>query len=67
MLLDQMGVEYEEIDLSEDPDRLEELQERAPAMRSLPQIFINDQSIGGCDDLYKLHAEGELTELLKGV
>lgn len=33
--------------------------------RTVPQIFINGQAIGGCDDLYALEAQGTLNELLK--
>jgi glutaredoxin 3 len=38
---------------------------RANGRRSVPQIFINDQHIGGCDDIYELNAEGKLDELFQ--
>ena len=38
--------------------------ERANQRRSVPQIFINDQHIGGCDDLYALDSKGQLDDLL---
>jgi glutaredoxin 3 len=38
--------------------------ERANGRRSVPQIFINNQHIGGCDDLYGLDSKGELDPLL---
>jgi glutaredoxin 3 len=40
--------------------------QRANGRRSLPQIFINDQHIGGCDDLYALNSQGGLDPLLAG-
>jgi len=39
--------------------------QRANGRRSLPQIFINNQHIGGCDDLYALEAQGKLDSLLQ--
>ena len=38
--------------------------ERADGRRSVPQIFINNQHIGGCDDLYQLDSQGQLEPLL---
>jgi glutaredoxin 3 len=38
---------------------------RSQGRRSLPQIFINEQHIGGCDDLYALNAQGKLDPLLQ--
>jgi len=64
MLLEQLNVDFKEIDLTKNPDKLEELRTRMPSARTVPQIFINGQGIGGCDDLYALHAEGELVPLL---
>tara|TARA_R110002124_G_scaffold251771_5_gene417037 strand:- start:3120 stop:3416 length:297 start_codon:yes stop_codon:yes gene_type:complete len=63
-LLKQKGVEITEYNLSEKPELLEEMQKRNPGARTVPQIFINDQSIGGCDELYALDAKGGLTPLL---
>ena len=65
LLLDQLLAEYMEIDLTATPAKLEELLERRPSARTVPQIFINGQGIGGCDDLYDLHAQGKLVPLLK--
>jgi glutaredoxin 3 len=39
---------------------------RSHGRRSLPQIFINDQHIGGCDDIYDLEFQGKLDLLLQG-
>lgn len=65
MLFDQLGVAYEEIDVSVTPAKLDELRERRPSARTVPQIFINDTGIGGCDDLYALHERGGLLPMLE--
>lgn len=64
-LLDRKGVPYEEIDVTGDPDRRAEMIE-ASGRRTVPQIFIAEQSIGGFDELYALEQGGELDTLLKG-
>jgi glutaredoxin 3 len=56
-------VEFEEIDVTEDPPRRAEM-ERLSARRTVPQIFIDGQSIGGYDDVRRLDAAGELDRLL---
>lgn len=63
-LLDQLGQSYAEIDLSKQPEKMAELQERRPGARTVPQIFIEGKGIGGCDDLYALHQAGALKDLL---
>jgi glutaredoxin 3 len=40
------------------------MSERANGQRSVPQIFINDVHVGGCDDIHALNAQGKLDELL---
>ncbi|MFT4020295.1 MAG: glutaredoxin 3 [Acinetobacter sp.] len=63
-LLQRKGVEYKEINLSnESPEVRVELMQRTNH-RTVPQIFINDQFIGGFDQLYALEREGELDKLL---
>jgi GrxC family glutaredoxin len=57
------NVEFEEIDVTDDPARRAEM-ERLSARRTVPQIFIDDQSIGGYDDARRLDATGELDRLL---
>ncbi len=64
LLLTQLGFSYSEIDLSKHPEQLEELRKRNPSARTVPQIFINGTPVGGCDDLYALHAKGELFALV---
>jgi glutaredoxin 3 len=63
MLFQRKGVSYEEIDVSRDNDlRLKLMQQTK--QRTVPQIFINEQHIGGCDDLYALDRQGALDPLL---
>lgn len=63
-LLVKKGLIFTEIDVSTDQNAREDLVLKANGRRTVPQIFINDQSIGGCDDLYALEASGELDKLL---
>jgi glutaredoxin 3 len=65
MLLTKKNVDYEFILLSEEPGLREEI-ERRTGRRTVPQIFINDESIGGFDELYALERNGGLDELLAG-
>jgi glutaredoxin 3 len=63
-LLKKKGVEFREIDVSEDADLRMKMTERAGGKRTVPQIFIDGAHIGGCDDLYALDAKGGLDPLL---
>ena len=58
-LLDDKGVEYNEIRVDVDTARRKEMMELS-GRTSVPQIFIDDDHIGGCDDLYHLEAQGGL-------
>lgn len=62
-LFQRKGIDYQEIDVSLDHDLRIKLVERTK-QRTVPQIFINDQHIGGCDDLYALERQGALAPLL---
>jgi glutaredoxin 3 len=64
-LLDRKGASYEEIDVTNDDDARRRLVEKANGLRTVPQIFINDAHIGGCDDLYAFDKKGELETLLR--
>ncbi|NEQ76040.1 MAG: glutaredoxin 3 [Okeania sp. SIO2C9] len=64
-LLDKKQVNYQEYAIDGDDVEREKMAVRANGRRSLPQIFINDQHIGGCDELYGLEAEGKLDQLLR--
>jgi glutaredoxin 3 len=63
-LLDDKGVEYEEIDVMEHPARRGEMIERSDGRTSTPQIFIDGKGIGGCDDMVALNRAGALDALL---
>ena len=62
-LLASKNVEFEEVDVTRDPERRAEMEQRS-TRRTVPQIFINDQFIGGYDDTRRLDASGELDRLL---
>jgi Glutaredoxin, GrxC family len=64
-LLDKKSVQYVEIKVDENPKDLEMMLLRAEGRRTVPQIFINDRGIGGCDDLYALEQAHKLDDLLK--
>lgn len=64
-LLSSKGADYKEIDISQDPALVEEAQTRSGGRRTVPQIFVGDYHVGGCDDLFALDAAGELDTLLK--
>ena len=63
-LLNQKGVEFSEVDVLQNPDRKPEMIERANGGRTVPQIFIGETHVGGCDDLYALDRAGKLDALL---
>lgn len=63
-LLDHKGVKYTEIPVDQDPAALEMMLSRSLGRRTVPQIFINDRAIGGCDDLYALDQAGRLDVIL---
>lgn len=63
-LLSQKGIAFEEVDVWANPDRKPEMIKRANGGRTVPQIFVGDVHIGGCDDLYELERAGKLDQLL---
>ena len=63
MLLKRKGVSWREVDVTHDADLRREMEERS-GQRSVPQIFIDDFSVGGYDDLSRLDRGGELDALL---
>ncbi|MGO1120008.1 glutaredoxin 3 [Rhodovibrionaceae bacterium A322] len=63
-LLDKKQVRFKEYDVSIDRKGREAMRSRAGGVNSVPQIFIDGQHIGGCDDLYALDAKGGLDPLL---
>ncbi|MEW5757605.1 MAG: glutaredoxin 3 [Pseudomonadota bacterium] len=58
-LLESKGVAYVEIDVAGDPQKQQEMIARS-GRYTVPQIFIDGEPIGGCDDLYALNRSGEL-------
>ena len=63
-LLDSKGVSYTEYDITMGGPKRTEMQERAPGAMTVPQIFINDQAMGGSDDIHALDRAGKLDPLL---
>jgi glutaredoxin 3 len=63
-LLTRKGVAFVEFDVSGDPDRRQEMLQRAKGRWTVPQIFIGDTHVGGSDDLHALEREGKLDTLL---
>jgi glutaredoxin 3 len=59
-LLEKKGVDYSEISLDEEPGRRAEMIQRAHGGRTVPQIFIDGEHIGGCDDMVALDRAGKL-------
>lgn len=67
ILLWWKGVNFTEYKIDGDGAARVKMAERANERRSVPQIFINDQHVGGCDDLYALDRQGKLDPLLMQV
>ena len=63
-LLNDKGVDYIEVDIISQPKRHSEMIERAGGLQTVPQIFIDNQHIGGCDELYELEAKDKLDSIL---
>ncbi|KTD32958.1 glutaredoxin Grx [Legionella nautarum] len=63
-LLEKKGVQYTDIRVDEDPSKRDEMIAKS-GRHTVPQIFINGQHIGGCDDMYALDNQGQLDELLQ--
>ena len=63
-LLKQKGVDLEEISVDLGGERKREMLQRAGGRMTVPQVFINGEHIGGCDDLFELERAGKLDELL---
>ena len=63
-LLNKKNIEFIEYKIDGDESAREKMSQRANGKRSLPQIFIDNNSIGGCDDLYALEEENKLDSLI---
>lgn len=64
-LLQQKNTPFTEIRIDLQPELRDEMISKS-GRRTVPQIFINGQHIGGCDDLYALEDQGKLDQLLRG-
>ena len=64
-LLTQKNVVFSEINVEDEPKLREEMIARSNR-RTVPQIFIGDKHVGGCDDLFELDRSGELDRLIQG-
>ena len=63
-LLNQKGVEFDETDVFSNPDEKPNMIKRANGARTVPQIFIGDIHVGGCDELFALERAGHLDGML---
>jgi glutaredoxin 3 len=63
-LLKQKGVNFSEVDVFANPGRKPEMIQRANGGRTVPQIFVGETHVGGCDDLFALERSGKLDGLL---
>ncbi|NNF17198.1 MAG: glutaredoxin 3 [Gammaproteobacteria bacterium] len=63
-LLEDKGVDFEDISVDQDAEQRLIMRERS-GRTSVPQIFVDDHHVGGCDELYALERNGELDQLLK--
>lgn len=63
-LLKEKGAKFSEVNVLAQPGRKAEMIKRANGGRTVPQIFIGDTHVGGCDDLYALERAGKLDKLL---
>lgn len=66
-LLHEKNAAYTEIDVGADPALRAQMTQRANGRRTVPQIFIGERHVGGCDDLFALDRDGKLDSLLGGL
>lgn len=63
-LLTEKGAAFTEIDIEKKPEARAEMIQKAKGRSTVPQIFIGEKHVGGCDDLYDLDDRGQLEPLL---
>ena len=63
-LLKNKNISFEEINLGEQPDKMNEMLQKSGGRRTVPQIFIGKTHIGGSDELHALEKAGKLNSLL---
>ncbi|MDX8383032.1 MAG: glutaredoxin 3 [Ghiorsea sp.] len=64
-LLKQRNLAFTEHNVQQDPEKRAEMMKRSNGGRSIPQIFINNKHVGGCDDLFAIDKKGELDAWLQ--
>ncbi|MFN3077638.1 MAG: glutaredoxin 3 [Alphaproteobacteria bacterium] len=65
-LLEKKGAAYQELNVETSSELRDEMLLRSNGRRTVPQIFIHGQHVGGCDDLYAMESAGTLDGLLRG-
>lgn len=65
-LLKRKGVQFTEINVGMSPSKRQEMMGRANGSHTVPQIFIGDNHVGGCDELHALERDGKLDQMLAG-
>ncbi len=63
-LLDRKGVAYDEYDITLGGPKKAEMEARVPGARTVPQVIVDGQALGGCDDIHALDQAGKLDPLL---
>ena len=63
-LLSKKGAQFTEIDVTFKPEKRQEMISRTGGRSSVPQIFIGDIHVGGCDDLFELDGDDKLDDML---
>ena len=63
-LLKNKNIDFQEIDLSEEPDQFDEMSKKSKGARTVPQIFVDDTHIGDCDYIHELDNQGKLDKIL---
>jgi len=64
-LLESKGLVYKEVNVGNDPEKRASLSKKSNGSKTVPQIFIGDKHIGGCDDLIDFNNSGNLDKLVK--
>ncbi len=65
-LLGELGIGFDDNDVTEDEGRFAEMVERTGGGTTVPQIFISGRHIGGCEELFAMYERGELESLRDG-
>jgi glutaredoxin 3 len=63
--LAEKGASFTEVDIESQPEARREMIQKSGGRSTVPQIFIGERHVGGCDDLYALDGRGQLEELLR--